>query len=108
MPLTIRPYRRLPLCFPVTHHAGVSQGEGTIWNVSRNGWPFSGNLPLRVGQPVPMTVTLPYEQRIQIPEAIVRWSRGQEFAVENLAVKPHTRACLQTLRGTSRWKLFYE
>ena len=30
-----------------------------------------------------------------ISEAVVRWSRGQEFAVENLVIKPHTRAQLQ-------------
>jgi hypothetical protein len=42
-----------------------------------------------------LTVTLPNEQRIEIPEAVVRWSRGQEFAIENLAITPHTRARLQ-------------
>jgi hypothetical protein len=42
-----------------------------------------------------MTVTLPNEQRMQVPKAVVRWSRGQEFAVETLAIKPHTRARLQ-------------
>jgi hypothetical protein len=50
MPLTIRPCRRFPICCPVIHHAGVSEGRGTIWNVSRNGWRLSGDLPLRVGQ----------------------------------------------------------
>jgi hypothetical protein len=39
-----------------------------------------------------LTVTLPNEQGIEIPETVVRWSRGQEFAVENLAIKPYTRA----------------
>jgi hypothetical protein len=45
-------------------------------------------------QTVSLSVTLPNEQRIEVPEAVVRWSRGQEFAVENLAIKPHTRARL--------------
>jgi hypothetical protein len=40
-------------------------------------------------------VTLPNEQHILIPQAVVRWSRGQEFAVENLAIAPHTQARLQ-------------
>ena len=35
------------------------------------------------------------EQRIEIPEAVVRWSSGQEFAVENLALEPHTHARLR-------------
>jgi hypothetical protein len=50
---------------------------------------------MRPGENLSLTVTLPNEQRIQIPEAVVRWSRGQEFAVENLAITPHTRARLQ-------------
>ena len=32
---------------------------------------------------------------IEGPEAVVRWSRGQEFAVEHLAIDPHTRAQLK-------------
>ena len=32
---------------------------------------------------------------MQVPKAVVRWSRGQEFAVETLAIKLHTRARLQ-------------
>ena len=50
---------------------------------------------MRPGENLSLTVTLPNEQRIEIPEAVVRWSRGQEFAVENLAIKPHTRARLR-------------
>ena len=29
------------------------------------------------------------EQRIVTPEAVVRWSRGQEFAVENVVIEQH-------------------
>ena len=50
---------------------------------------------MRSGETLSITVTLPNEQRIEVPEAVVRWSRGQEFAVENLVIKPHTRAQLQ-------------
>ena len=32
--------------------------------------------PLRPGEPLSLIVTLPNEQRIEIPEAVVRWSRG--------------------------------
>jgi hypothetical protein len=41
-----------------------------------------------------LTVTLPNEQRIEVPDAVVRWLRGQEFAVENLAIEAHTHARL--------------
>jgi hypothetical protein len=50
---------------------------------------------MRPGETISLTVTLPNEQRIAVTEAVVRWSRGQEFAVENLLIQSHTRARLQ-------------
>jgi len=60
----------------VTYHAGPFQGQGTIWNLSYTGWRLSGDLPMRPGETLSMTVTLPNTQGIEIPEAEVRWSRG--------------------------------
>jgi len=45
-------------------------------NLSSTGWRFSGDLPMRPGEMLSLTVTLPNEQQIKIPEAVVRWSRG--------------------------------
>ena len=42
-----------------------------------------------------LTVTLPNKQRIEVPEAVVRWSRGQEFAVENVLIEQHNHVRLQ-------------
>ena len=50
---------------------------------------------MRPGEELSLTVTLPNEQRIEIPKAVVRWSRGQEFAVEAVAIESHTQARLQ-------------
>ena len=83
MPFSIRPYRRFPVQCAVTYNAGPFQGQGTVWNFSCMGWRLSGDLPMRPGETLSLTVTLPNEQRIEIPEAVVRWSRGREFAVEN-------------------------
>ena len=94
MPFSIRPFRRFPVHGAVTYHAGPFQGQGTVWNLSCTGWRLSGDLPMRPGEPLSLTVTLPNEQRIEIPEAVVRWSRGQEFAVETVAIEPHTQARL--------------
>jgi hypothetical protein len=44
--------------------------------------------------PVHCAVSIPNEQRIVVPEAGVRWSRGQEFAVETVMVDQHTQARL--------------
>jgi hypothetical protein len=95
MPFSIRPFRRFPVQCSVTYNAGSFQGQGTVWNLSGTGWRLSGDLPMRPGETLSLTVTLPNEQHIEVPEAIVRWSRGQEFAVENLAMEPHTHARLQ-------------
>ena len=84
MPFSIRPYRRVPVYCPVTYHAGLSQGHGTVWNLSRIGWRFSGDLPLRVGQSFPMTVTLPDRHSVFIAAGIVRSKRGDEYGVETI------------------------
>ena len=34
MPFSIWPYRRFPVCCPVTYHAGPFHGQGTVWNLS--------------------------------------------------------------------------
>jgi hypothetical protein len=94
MPFSIRPYQRFPVQCSVTYNAGPFQGQGTVWNLSRTGWRLSGDLPMRPGEPLTLTVTLPNEQHIEILRAVVRWSRGQEFAVENVVIEPHTQARL--------------
>lgn len=50
---------------------------------------------MRPGETLSLTVTLPNEQRIEIPEAVVRWSRGEEFAAETRMIEPHTQARLE-------------
>ena len=94
MPFSIRPFRRFPVQCSVTYNAGPFQGRGAVWNLSRTGWRLSGDLPMRPGEALSLTVTLPNEQRIEISEAVVRWSRGQEFAVENRSIELHTQARL--------------
>jgi hypothetical protein len=49
---------------------------------------------MRPGETLSLTVTLPNEQRIEILEAVVRWSRGQEFGVESVETPKHTQARL--------------
>ena len=101
MSLVLRPFRRFPVqCF-VTYNAEPFQGQGTVWNLSCTGWRLSGDLPMRPGQTLSLTVTLPNEQLIELPEAVVRWSRGREFAVENLAIEPYAQSRLQ--HYVKRW-----
>jgi hypothetical protein len=53
------------------------------------------DLPTRLGETFSLTDALPNEQCIEIPDAVVLWSRGQEFAIKDLVIKPHTRARFQ-------------
>lgn len=50
---------------------------------------------MRPGETLSLVVALTNEQHIKVPEAVVRWSRGQEFAVENVVVERHTKARLE-------------
>ncbi len=86
MPFIIRTYRRYPVHCPVTYSAGHAQGTGTMWDFSVNGWKLSGDVPLRLGQLCPLTVTLPNQERIIVAAAIVRWVRGQEYGLETVAI----------------------
>jgi hypothetical protein len=71
----------------VTYNVGPFQDQGTLWNLSYSGWRLAGDLPMCLGETLSLTVTLSNEQLIEIHEAVVRWSGGQEFAMENLAIE---------------------
>jgi PilZ domain len=97
MPFTLRPYRRCPGQCVVTYHTGPFQGQGTVWNLSLNGWKLSGDVPLRVGETCSLTVNLPNQQSIYVAAAIVRWVRGQEYGLETLVVEKQTHCRLEHL-----------
>jgi hypothetical protein len=95
MPISIRPFRRFSVQCSVTNNGGDSKDK-TPCGTSRV--PVRDCLeicPCAPGETLPLTVTLPNEERIEVPHAIVRWSRGQEFMVENVLVERHTYARLQ-------------
>jgi PilZ domain len=92
MPFRIRPYRRFPVCYPVTYHAGHCKGSGTAWNVSLSGWRLSGDLPLRVGQTCSLFVPLSNPKRVAVVAGIVRWVRGPEYGIETLLANGTTQA----------------
>ena len=76
MPSVLRPYRRFPVHCPSPPTRGPSRAK-------------------RPGEILSLTVTLPNEQCIRVPEAVVRWSRGQECTVETIVIKSHTHTRLQ-------------
>jgi PilZ domain len=92
MPFTLRLYQRFPVYCSASYHAGLFQGQGTVWNFSLSGWKLSGDVPLQVGQMCSLTVNLPIEESIVVDAAIVRWVRGQEFGLETLAIEKQTHS----------------
>ena len=72
MPFSIRSYRRFPVQCSVTYNPSPFQGQDTIWNLSCTGWQLFGDLPMRPGEILSLTVTSPNEQRIVAPEVVVR------------------------------------
>ena len=92
MPFTIRPYRRFPVCDPVTYHAGLSEGSGTVWNISLSGWRLSGDVPMRVGQTCSLSVTLSDPKRVFVVTGIVRWVLSEEYGIETLVANGTTHA----------------
>jgi hypothetical protein len=95
MPFSIRPYRCFPVQCSVTYNAGPFQGQGTVWNLSCAGWRLSGDLPMRPGETLSLTVTLPNQQSIFVAAAIVRWVRGPEYGVETLVGEKQTQGRLE-------------
>jgi len=95
MPFSIRSFRRFPVHCAVTYSAGPFQGQGTVWNLSYTGWRLSDDLPMQPGERFSLTVTLPNEQQIKVPEAVVRWLRSQEFVVETAKKEQQTQAMVQ-------------
>ena len=92
MPFTIRPYRRFPVCYPVTYHAALSEGSGTLWNISLSGWRLSGDVPLRLGQTCFLSVTVTNPKRVFVVAGIVRWVRGEEYGIETVVANGPTQA----------------
>ena len=92
VPFSIRPYRRCPAQCSVTYNAGLFQVQGTVWDLSCTGWRLSGDLPMRPGEILSLTVTLPNEHRIEVPAAVVRWSRGQNSGSRISSRAAHSRS----------------
>lgn len=97
MPFLIRANRRLPVSCPVTYQVGDFEGHGTVWNISRAGWRFSGNLPLREGEICSLTVTLPNEEHVYVVAALVCWVRGEEYGADMLSIDEDSREVLAAI-----------
>ena len=101
MPFSIRPFRRFPVQCAVTYNAGPFQGEGMVWNLSCTGWRLSGDLPMRQGEPLSLTVTLPTFSASCSTFRTVR-SRVSNVATVMVYVFPYRSPLLNWIRNFLR------
>lgn len=93
----LRAFRRFPVHCSVYYSSDEFQGTGTAWNLSLSGWRVDGSHPVPPGAVVTLCVFLPdHNPTVFIDQAVVRWSRGQEFGVEVTSMKPVEQAHLRT------------
>ncbi len=96
MPFTVRPYGRFAVGCPATYQVGPFEGHGTVWNLSCCGWRLTGDVPMRLGETLSLTVTLPNEQRFDVAESVVWWVREAVFGVGILDQRPAIQARVRT------------
>ncbi|MDZ4733347.1 MAG: hypothetical protein SGJ16_07160 [Nitrospirota bacterium] len=91
MPVTLRPFRRFPVPCALTYHASLFRGYSKGWNLSWTGGRLSGDQAMRPGELRSLTVTLPNEQWIEVPEAGVG---SQGFGSQMVQTQKKTQARL--------------
>lgn len=92
----VRSFRRFPVQCSVYYSCDEFQGSGMAWNLSLNGWRVDGTHPVEAGTVVTLCIFLPdHHPTVFVDQAIVRWSRGQEFGIEVHSIKADERARLE-------------
>jgi hypothetical protein len=94
MNFKIRSYQRFAVQCPIFYLCQEFIAQGSIWNLSRKGWRVDGEHDVTVGMVLALCIFLPGHQvPITVERATVRWSRGQEFGLETIYMRPdqHTR-----------------
>ena len=98
MPFAIRAYNRFPVQGRVYYQGDRVVGQGVVWNLSKNGWRVDGRSSVEPGTALTLYVYLQRDQQLVIvDQAVVRWSRGQEFGLENVRLAAQAKARLSRL-----------
>ena len=88
--MTLR-FRRSPASQPVTFSGDCVFGKGIVTNISDRGFKVKGQQTRYVPQGACLTLrlALPRPQGpLKVDQAVVRWSKGQEFGLELLQMQP--------------------
>lgn len=79
----------------IEYRDGDFVAEGTVLDISQEGWRVKGRRPVRPGTTLSLHVFLPgHSTPLQVDRAVVRWSNGREFGAQLLVLNPEAAACL--------------
>lgn len=92
---TIRSRHRFPVSCTLYYLGRDLLGKGLTLDLSPRGWRVRGDASVRQGQRLAFRLRLPQgSEMLDIPRAIVRWTKGDEFGVEVLQAGPPAQAHL--------------
>lgn len=98
----LRTYRRVPVHCEVYFSNDETVGTGTIWNLSRTGGRVDATVSVKRGAILTLFIVLPDSvQTVLVDRAEICWSRGHEFGLKVLSIKPEDDARLKHFVATT-------
>lgn len=92
-----RMHQRFSVQLPAYYLGKDCAGQATVTDFSLRGWRLVGTYPVRQGTRLSLRVQLPEDPSpLQIPQAVVQWSRGHEFGIELVNPNPETQQRLKS------------
>ncbi len=93
--------KRHPVSCRIEYAAGSERWEGTLVDMSRQGWRARGMQPVIKGTTLVVHVYIPdLAQPITIDQAVVRWTDGLEFGVEVTGISQESASKLSDYLST--------
>jgi len=79
-------------------------GEGVLVNISTDGCAVRSDARLQPGSFVELRIDLPDpEPPVEVEVAVVRWSRGDEFGLDFISLRPEECRRLSRFLRSPRW-----
>ncbi|MFQ5992456.1 MAG: PilZ domain-containing protein [Nitrospiraceae bacterium] len=90
--MELRYAQRYPVECPITFSGNGTTGQGTVINVSMNGWKVSSAQGVPKGTFLSLRVSLPdVESPVEVDLTEVRWTSDQEFGLVTLRMRDEER-----------------
>jgi hypothetical protein len=93
-----RCHPRIPVQWPVVFYSSDFFGHGMVIDVSAFAWRLRGGVTIPVGMHLGVRVWPQRWTYLEIEEAIVIWTRSQDFAIELHSVRPEDEAAMRQLQ----------